>query len=70
MKTLKKLLKILFIIFFPILILYCIGKNLFCGNIANFLGGVFLFLLGAFFSIYFLRFDLIEPIFLILKNLT
>ena len=58
----KKLLKILLIIFFPIGIIFCIGKCLFSGGFANFLGGVFLCSIGAGLAIYFLRYDLIEPI--------
>lgn len=63
MKTFKKLLKILLIIFFPILILYCIGKNLFGGSLVNFLGGLFLIVLTFLATIYFFRYDLIASIF-------
>lgn len=59
----KKILKVLLIIFFPLGIIYCVGKNLFSGNVAQFLGGIFLAVGGACTTIYFLRYDLVEPIF-------
>lgn len=58
----KKFLTTLMIIFFPIGIIFCIGKNLFSGGFASFLGGLFLCLLGAGLAIYFLRYDIIETI--------
>lgn len=58
----KKLGTILLIIFFPLGILFCVGKCLFSGGFANFLGGVFLCAIGAGLAIYFLRYDLVEPI--------
>ena len=42
----KKLTKILLIAIFPLGIIYCVGKNLFSGNFAAFLGAIFLMLAG------------------------
>lgn len=65
----KKLGTILLIIFFPLGILFCVGKCLFSGGFANFLGGVFLCLIGAGLCIYFLRYDLVEPIVATIQNI-
>ena len=58
----KKLFNLLLILLFPLGVIYCVGKNLFGGNFITFLGGVCLCLIGAGFAIYFLRYDLVEPI--------
>lgn len=65
----KKFLTILLIVFFPLGIIYCVGKNLFTGGFASFLGGVFLCGIGALLVIYFLRYDLVEPIINFITNL-
>ena len=65
----KKLINILLIVLFPIGIMYCVGKNLFSGSFANFLGGVFLCTIGAGLAIYYLRYDLVEPIVSFIANL-
>ena len=59
---LKKVLRTLLIIFFPLGILYCIGKALFGSSFSSFLGGIFLCGVGFVLAIYFFRYDLIEPI--------
>lgn len=63
MNKLNKILTIIMIILFPLGIIYCIGKNLFNGNFASFLGGWFLFGLGFVFCIILLRPDISEPVF-------
>ena len=62
MDLLKKIGTILLVILFPLGILYCIGKNLFTGNFASFLGGVFLFAVGFVVSIVLFRPDIVEPV--------
>ena len=62
MEKLKKALRILMVVIFPLGVIYCVGKSLFSGGFAQFLGGIFLAIVGALLAIYFLRYDLIEPI--------
>ena len=62
MKTLKKIATILMIVLLPIGMIYCIGKNLFNGNFASFLGGISLFVIGFVLAIVLLRPDIVEPI--------
>jgi hypothetical protein len=62
MKTLNKILTIIMIIIFPLGIIYCVGKNLFNGNFASFIGGILLFVMGFVLAIFLLRPDLVEPI--------
>ena len=50
------------IIIFPLGIIYCVGKNLFNGNFAAFLGGIFLFIGGFVLALFVLRPDIVEPI--------
>lgn len=70
MKKLNKVLTIIMIILFPIGIVYCIGKNLFSGNFAPFLGGLILFLGGFVLAMFLLRPDLVEPIISFFKGIT
>ena len=56
----KKWIKIILIVLFPLGMLYCIGKNLFSRSFASFLGAIFLFGLGMLLAIYLFRFDLIQ----------
>lgn len=56
----KKLLKVLLVLIFPLGMLYCIGKNLFSGNAASFLGGVLLLAIGFILAVGLLRHDLID----------
>lgn len=56
----KKFFRLFLIIFFPLGILYCVGKNLFSGNFISFLGGIFLILLGFLISILLLRQDIVQ----------
>lgn len=65
----KKLIKWLSIILFPLGIIYCVGKNLFSGNLSQFLGGIFMSFIGAGIAIYFLRYDLVEPIISFIANI-
>jgi hypothetical protein len=65
----KKILNTLLIIFFPLGVLYCVGKNLFSGNFASFLGGIFLVCIGFCLAIYFLRPDLIEQILVFFQSI-
>ena len=58
----NKFFKILMIIFFPLFMLYCIGKNLFRDDILSFFGGVFLFVVGFLVGLFILRPDLVAPI--------
>ena len=62
MKKIKLLKLLLLIVFFPLGIIYCIGKNLFGGGFASFLGGIFLFAVGFIVALYFLRYDLVKPV--------
>lgn len=49
----KKLVKVLLCIFFPIGIVYCVGVNLFAGKgVASFLGGILLFGCGMLLCAY------------------
>ena len=67
-KFFQTLLTILLIVFFPLGILFCVGKNLFSGGFTQFLGGILLFAAGAVLAIYFLRYDLIEPVIVFVQN--
>ena len=58
----NKIIKTLMIIFLPLGILYCVGKNLFNGNFATFMGGVCLFLGGIVVATIWLRPDIIQSI--------
>lgn len=58
----EKVIKTLLIIFFPLGIVYCVGKNLFRDSFACFLGGIFLCAIGAALAIYFLRPDIVQQI--------
>lgn len=62
MKTLNKILTIIMIIIFPLGIIYCVGKNLFNGNFASFIGGILLFVIGFVLAIFLLRPDIAQPI--------
>ena len=62
MKTLKKIATIIMIVLLPLGMIYCIGKNLFNGNFASFLGGVSLLVVGFVLAIVLLRPDIVEPI--------
>ena len=62
MNSFKKVLNIILVILFPLGIIYCIGKNLFSGNFASFLGGIMLFALGFVLCVFWLRPDIVEPI--------
>ena len=53
MKKLKKIKIILLIVFFPIAMVYCIGKALFTGQgFASYLGMFFIFGLGTLLGVY------------------
>jgi hypothetical protein len=62
MKTLKKIATIIMIVLLPLGMIYCIGKNLFNGNFASFLGGVSLLVVGFVLAIVLLRPDIVGPI--------
>ena len=65
---LKKIATIIMIVLFPLGMIYCIGKNLFSGNFASFLGGVCLFIVGFILAIFLLRPDIVEPIINFIAN--
>lgn len=65
----KKPTKIILWILFPLGLLYCIGKSLFGGSFANFLGGVTLFGIGMLVSIYFFRPDIVSPVITFVRNI-
>ena len=69
MKTLKKILSIMMIVLFPVGILYCVGKNLFSGNFATFMGGVLLFASGFVLALFLLRPDVVAPVASFFNNL-
>ena len=58
----SKLFRLIMIIFFPLGILYCIGKNLWNKDLVSFLGGIFLFGGGFIVCIVCLRPDIIQSI--------
>lgn len=65
----KKIIRILLMVLFPLGILFCIGKCLFSGGFYNFLGGIFLFAAGIGLSIYFFRYDLIQSVLLFIERI-
>ena len=64
----NKILTLLLIIFFPLGIVFCIGKNLFSRDFWSFLGGLLLFACGFVLAIYLFRYDIIEPIITFFSN--
>ena len=62
MEIFKKTIRIVMMVLFPLGIIYCVGKNLFSGNFASFMGGVFLFVLGFVVSVCWLRPDIFQSI--------
>lgn len=61
MSKFKKIARITMIVLFPLGMLYCIGKNLFCGSFSSFMGGVFLFLIGGIVSLFLFAPEVVEP---------
>ena len=68
-KRFSKVLNILLVIFFPVGIIYCIGKNLFGGNFSTFLGGLLLFASGFVLALFLLRPDIVKPVLSFFNNL-
>jgi hypothetical protein len=65
----NKFLRNLLIIFFPLGVIYCVGRNLFAGNFASFLGAVFIFLGGFIVAILLLRPDILQTIITLVEGL-
>ena len=62
MNKLKKIFRIMLIVLFPLGVLFCIGKNLFSGNFVGFLGGLFLFVIGAIVGLIIFAPEVYQPI--------
>ena len=62
MKNSNSLLTLLLIICFPIGIVYCIGKNLFNGNFASFIGAILIFGAGFCLAVWLLRPDISQTV--------
>lgn len=61
----KKIFRIILMVLFPLGVVYCIGRNLFSGGFASFLGGVILFASGVLFAVLLNNTDFIQKLLVI-----